>query len=114
MQFVSHVFASCGRGDLSEEGKTAVLRLRQAIVQIGTVQHLQDAKAEVWNALPEAVKLWTISAACCGYFTSWPGLSPLTTEKIKDRGARLKSLGNSVVPAQAYPFFEAIAKVAHR
>ena len=25
------------------------------------------------------------------------------------RAARLKALGNSVVPAQAYPFFEAIA-----
>jgi DNA (cytosine-5)-methyltransferase 1 len=30
---------------------------------------------------------------------------------IRNRSAQLKALGNSVVPAQAYPFFEAIAQV---
>ena len=40
--------------------------------------------------------------------SDWP--HPLTTERIKDRAARLKALGNSVVPAQCYPFFEAIRK----
>ena len=34
---------------------------------------------------------------------------PRTCVSIPHRAARLKALGNSVVPAQAYPFFEAIA-----
>ena len=37
--------------------------------------------------------------------------SPLVQgRKIRDRSAQLKALGNSVVPQQAYPFFEAIGK----
>lgn len=48
----------------------------------------------------------------------WPALMgepqfdyepPRTCTKLPNRAARLKGLGNSVVPAQAYPFFEAIA-----
>lgn len=36
---------------------------------------------------------------------------PRTTTGCKDRAKRLKALGNSVVPAQAYPFFKAIAEI---
>lgn len=47
---------------------------------------------------------------------SWPYEPmprPLCTkeDKIKDRSARLKALGNSCVPAQCYPFFKAIYEV---
>lgn len=47
----------------------------------------------------------------------WPALMgepqfdyepPRTCTGIQNRAARLKALGNAVVPAQAYPFFEAI------
>jgi DNA (cytosine-5)-methyltransferase 1 len=39
----------------------------------------------------------------------YPWEPPRTCTKLPNRAARLKALGNSVVPAQAYPFFEAIA-----
>ena len=39
----------------------------------------------------------------------YPYEPPRTCTGIPNRAARLKALGNSVVPAQAYPFFEAIA-----
>jgi len=39
----------------------------------------------------------------------YPYEPPRTGTGIPNRAKRLKALGNSVVPAQAYPFFEAIA-----
>jgi site-specific DNA-cytosine methylase len=38
-------------------------------------------------------------------------ISPLVQGRVKNRSHRLKALGNSVVPQQAYPFFAAIAQV---
>jgi hypothetical protein len=34
----------------------------------------------------------------------------IRADKVKNRSHQLKALGNAVVPAQAYPFFEAIAE----
>lgn len=36
---------------------------------------------------------------------------PRVAQGVKDRAARLKALGNAVVPAQAYPIFKAIVEV---
>ena len=53
-------------------------------------------------------------------WVGWPALLgqeqypyefPRTTTGCKDRAKRLKALGNAVVPAQAYPFFKAIAEI---
>lgn len=41
----------------------------------------------------------------------YPYEFPRTTTGGKDRTKRLKALGNAVVPAQAYPFFRAIAEI---
>ena len=41
----------------------------------------------------------------------YPYEFPRTTTGCKDRAKRLKALGNAVVPAQAYPFFKAIAEI---
>jgi len=38
----------------------------------------------------------------------WP--YPLVSGRVPNRAAKLKALGNAVVPAQAYPFFMAIAE----
>jgi DNA (cytosine-5)-methyltransferase 1 len=40
-----------------------------------------------------------------------PNISPLVQGRVKNRSHRLKALGSSVVPQQAFPFFEAIAQV---
>jgi len=42
------------------------------------------------------------------YADQYPYEPPRTCTGIPHRAARLKALGNSVIPAQAYPFFEAI------
>ena len=53
-------------------------------------------------------------------WAGWPALLgqgqypfefPHTTTDCKDRAKRLKALGNSVVPGQAYPIFKAIAEI---
>lgn len=53
-------------------------------------------------------------------WAGWPALLgqeqypfefPRTATGCKDRAKRLKALGNAVVPAQAYPFFKAIAEI---
>jgi hypothetical protein len=53
-------------------------------------------------------------------WAGWPALlgqeqypyeHPRTTTGCKNRAKRLKCLGNAVVPAQAYPFFKAIAEI---
>lgn len=41
----------------------------------------------------------------------YPFEFPRTTTGCKNRAKRLKALGNSVVPAQAYPFFRTIAEI---
>ncbi len=41
----------------------------------------------------------------------YPYEFPRTTTGCKNRAKRLKALGNAVVPAQAYPFFKAIAEI---
>lgn len=53
-------------------------------------------------------------------WAGWPALLgqeqypyefPRTTTGCKNRAKRMKALGNAVVPAQAYPFFKAIAEI---
>jgi DNA (cytosine-5)-methyltransferase 1 len=44
-----------------------------------------------------------------GYWLSEPDI-PRTAKGIKNRVARLKALGNCVVPMQAYPIFRAIVE----
>jgi hypothetical protein len=44
-----------------------------------------------------------------GYWLSEPEI-PRTARGMKNRVARLKALGNCVVPMQAYPIFHAIAE----
>jgi DNA (cytosine-5)-methyltransferase 1 len=42
-----------------------------------------------------------------GYWIAEPDI-PRTAKGIKNRVARLRALGNAVVPAQVYPIFRAI------
>jgi DNA (cytosine-5)-methyltransferase 1 len=44
-----------------------------------------------------------------GYWLVEPDI-PRVAKGVKNRVARLKALGNCVVPAQAYPIFRAIAE----
>jgi DNA (cytosine-5)-methyltransferase 1 len=45
-----------------------------------------------------------------GYWVTEPDI-PRTAKGIRNRVARLRALGNAVVPAQAYPIFKAIADI---
>jgi DNA (cytosine-5)-methyltransferase 1 len=45
-----------------------------------------------------------------GYWGVEPDI-PRVAKGVKERVARLRALGNAVVPAQAYPIFRAIAEI---
>jgi DNA (cytosine-5)-methyltransferase 1 len=45
-----------------------------------------------------------------GYWDIEPDI-PRTAKGVKNRVARLRALGNAVVPAQIYPVFKAIAEI---
>lgn len=47
------------------------------------------------------------------YWDAEPDIARITNE-IQNRAARLKCLGNAVVPHQFYPIFDAIAKIERR
>jgi DNA (cytosine-5)-methyltransferase 1 len=45
-----------------------------------------------------------------GYWLSEPDI-PRTAKGVKNRAARLRALGNCVVPMQVYPIFRAIMEI---
>jgi len=66
---------------------------------------------EGWTDLDvDEPKPWVGWPALLGQ-EQYPYEHPRTTTGGKDRAKRLKALGNAVVPAQAYPFFRAIAEI---
>lgn len=66
---------------------------------------------EGWTDLDvDEPKPWAGWPALLGQ-EQYPYEFPRTTTGCKDRAKRLKALGNAVVPAQAYPFFKAIAEI---
>ncbi len=59
-----------------------------------------------WGSnLTTATKMWP-----AGPGEQYPWEPPRIATGVKDRVAKLKALGNAVVPAQAYPVFRAIAE----
>lgn len=66
---------------------------------------------EGWTDLDvDEPKPWAGWPALLGQ-EQYPYEFPRITTGCKDRAKRLKALGNAVVPAQAYPFFKAIAEI---
>jgi DNA (cytosine-5)-methyltransferase 1 len=47
-----------------------------------------------------------------GYWLNEPDI-PRVAKDVKNRVARLRALGNAVVPAQAYPIFRAITEAEY-
>ena len=72
---------------------------------------------EIWESLSDQEKVW-IAFRVSGR-TLWPAgpgeqhewEPPRIATGVKDRVARLKALGNAVVPAQVYPILKAIAVI---
>ena len=63
----------------------------------------------VQKGLEQCVQMWP-----AGPGEQHPWEPPRIATGVKDRVARLKALGNAVVPAQVYPILKAIAVIERR
>ena len=98
LRVVSHIFASRSGRHHKEEREAALHGLREALIQIGALQHASNASQKAWQSLPDEEADWCIMAACFGCFwAEWPGVSRIGAN-VPNRAHRLRALGNAVVP----------------
>ena len=74
--------------------------LWRACEEIGYVPKTLSEVQALWRSMPYEEKRWCVICAGTGdrFLNLWPGVHPVTDEKVSSRVARLKALGNAVVP----------------
>jgi len=115
MRFMSYEMALEEREEAIQEA-VCLHRLWQSCKEVGYVPKTLSEVQEIWKSLSDQEKAW-IAFRVSGR-TGWPAgpgpqhpwEPPRIATGVKDRVAKLKALGNAVVPAQAYPVFGAIAE----
>jgi hypothetical protein len=85
---LSHALASREWGHSQLSTETAMQCLREAIVSLWPVQHVQNQEEEVWGSIPDEGKRWIVVEAGLRYLN-------------RNRAHRLRCTGNGVVPLQA-------------
>ncbi len=81
--------------------KTVVVQnLWRACEEIGFMSKTLHEVKNSWRSMPYEEKRWCVICAGTGdrFHDWWPGVGGVSTEKIPNRAARLKALGNAVVP----------------
>lgn len=90
--------------------------LREAFTEIGVLPNALSTPQEIWRSISDQEKSWVVLRVGSGnpWVEPHPNCLPVIdkSEPIPDRVARLKALGNAVVPAQAYPILKAIAEAS--
>jgi hypothetical protein len=111
--FMSYNFASSTRGYCNKEREKCLQLLRKAISSTRIMSHAPCQVKEAWTSFSEEEKDWHIMASIFGiWWSEWPGIPKATNEKIDNHMARLKALGNSVVPVQARKAFQILMGIA--
>jgi hypothetical protein len=105
VRILSHEMA-LGEWEASVETTVTMQVLRSAISQIRNVPKASSTLQEIWQSLSNQEMHWVAMVACGR--VPWPAgpgqiqhqwePSRVVTEKVPHRSARLKALGNSVVP----------------
>ena len=117
VRYLSHEMA-LGEWQNHAEETVGLQNLWCSCQEVGYVPETLSALQEVWRSLSHQEK--SLVVVCAMGRTPFPARMnelqypyefPRTTTGCKDRAKRLKALGNSVVPAQAYPFFRAIVEI---
>ena len=106
-------------GDVCEEASanSNSQRCEKQRVKLSKEQALGGVECCGWRSLESGVggvadglPLWVDGS----FWLREPEGVPRVAKGIQDRVARLKALGNAVVPQQAYPIFRAIAEIERR
>ena len=120
VRYLSHEVA-LGEWKNHAEETVGLQNLWCSCQEVGYVPETLSALQEVWRSLSYQEKNLVIVCAmgrapfpACMNADQYPYEPPRTVTGCPNRGKRLKCLGNAVVPAQARPFFEAMASIYSR
>lgn len=86
------------REDVAKQVFALVSCLRQALIQVGVMQHASDKIQEAWQSATDSEKDWAWMAAIHGcWWAEFPSVGRVTAN-VPHRVDRIRGLGNAVVP----------------
>jgi site-specific DNA-cytosine methylase len=98
--FILSLKMALAEWEVHAEKTVGVQNLWRACEEVGFMPKTLHEVENSWRSMPYEEKRWCVVCAGAGdrFHDWWPGVGGVSTEKIPSRVARLKALGNAVVP----------------